>query len=714
MEGLTAVSAASGPVEPPLDSRVTPQSATPGTPPYPVLDVKPPASAGAKPIQIEHEPVSVHPTFGIPKLPRREAPTAAPPVARQGAAPAPAAPPSASPAVPPAAAGGAPRAPQPPVLVKPGSRPLAPGVPEPPADFLAEFAASLNVEPVMDPTLPAWQSGPTAETGTGQPPLLPPALRGTPVPTRPTPAAPRATPPATPPAVARPAAAPAPPRATTPPAPAAAPPRPPASAPRAPSAPASPPPVVAAPPPAAPQPMEAPVLHAPAATDRAQVAAADVAALMRELPLPSASAEMQSPAFGAAAFDADEIPEGMLLAQPATHRPPGARSRLATWPAADELEPQGTPMWRNPWLLGAFVAVLFGVGWLVGHSQAPDNDVHATPLSRLLRTVGLGGARFSVGVDSDPPGAWISVDGKDISRRTPSTIELAPGAHVVTLSMPDLGSVKVPVTGARGERLKVNESLQGSLDVSELDPSLPVKMSLDGDPQGWLPVHVAKLPPGLHEVQFSGPNMQPWGQNVSVGIRQTTQIVTKPMTSPATGVVQVQALLNDDNGTAPLSGASVFVDGEIRGSTPLTIELPRGPHSLRVAYRGESAPVQVLDLPGGNQRFATFQFGLDSDLPPLKLQGNYATIAAKKGSVVSASLDNLDAKDVREAWLHVRTPDGLWRRYDMSVDPGPRGAVLSVVFPVELFDAQGRVTWYLSAATGQGDEFFTEMQHSAH
>jgi hypothetical protein len=260
----------------------------------------------------------------------------------------------------------------------------------------------------------------------------------------------------------------------------------------------------------------------------------------------------------------------------------------------------------------------------------------------------------------------------------------------------------------------VNESLQGSLDVSALDPSLPVKMSLDGDPQGWLPVHVAKLPPGLHEVQFSGPNMQPWGQNVSVGIRQTTQIVTKPMTSPATGVVQVQALINDDNGTAPLSGASVFVDGEIRGSTPLTIELPRGPHSLRVTYHSETAPVQVLDLPGGNQRFATFQFGLDSDLPPLKLQGNFATIAAKKGSEVSASLDNLDAKDVREAWLHVRTPDGLWRRYDMSVDPGPRGAVLTVVFPVELFDAQGRVTWYLSAATGQGDEFFTEMQHSAH
>ena len=362
--------------------------------------------------------------------------------------------------------------------------------------------------------------------------------------------------------------------------------------------------------------------------------------------------------------------------------------------------------------MGAFITVLFSVGWLVGHSQAPDNDIHATPMSRLLRTVGLGGARFSVTVDSDPPGAFINVDGKDVSRRTPATMELIPGEHVVTLSMPDLGNVKVPVNGTRGQKLRVNEALNGALDVTALDPAVPVKMSLDGEPQGFLPVHVSKLPPGLHEVQFSGPNMQPWGQNVSVGIRQTTQLVAKPMTSPATGVVQVQASNNDDNGTAPLSGANVFVDGELKGSTPLTLELPRGPHSLRVVFHGETAPVQVIDLPGGNQRFASFQFGLDSDLPPLKLQGNYATLPAKKGTVVSASLDNLDAKDVREAWLHVRTPDGLWRRYDMAVNPGPRGAVLTVEFPVGMFDSQGRVSWYLSAATGQGDDFYTEIQKS--
>jgi len=155
----------------------------------------------------------------------------------------------------------------------------------------------------------------------------------------------------------------------------------------------------------------------------------------------------------------------------------------------------------------------------------------------------------------------------------------------------------------------------------------------------------------------------------------------------------------------------VFVDAELRGTTPLTLQLPRGPHSLRVLYRGESAPVQVIDLPGGNQRFASFQFGLDTDLPPLKLQGSYGVMP--RATTVTASLDGLDPKDVRETWLHVRTGDGLWRRYEMAVRRGPNGTLISAPFPMDLFDAQGRTTWYLSASTGQGDEFYTEMQRTS-
>jgi hypothetical protein len=97
----------------------------------------------------------------------------------------------------------------------------------------------------------------------------------------------------------------------------------------------------------------------------------------------------------------------------------------------------------------------------------------------------------------------------------------------------------------------------------------------------------------------------------------------------------------------------------------------------------------------------------------MKLIGGYESLPLKKQTLIEASLDNLDWREVREAWLHVRTGDGLWRRYQVTIEEGPRGTLLSAYFPQGVGDSNGRVNWYLSAATTQGDDFYTEMQRSS-
>ena len=701
VEGLTAMSSAGAvPGSIPRSPRVPNEPDAPGAPPYPVLEVKPragtpPPGAPRGPIQIDREPVGADTTFAIPKLPPRGSVPATGPASHGF----PAARPAASQPPPPAPPDRrvAPSATPPPGLSSPARR--EGDVPEPPAEFLERFAASMRVAPGLEPTprenvpppdpraaapVTPPASSPAAPSRGAGPPPFPGDRRAAASPQR------SVVPPAAAPGAGPKPAGPVGRRIPDLPADAATPMPRPRPEPEA-HTPVSQRPVE--------KPVTAPVLRAPSESAPLRVAESEMSALLRELPLGPGDAATPG-----------EVPDGMLVAQPARARP--RPFRRGEWPELDALENAPPAVWRRPWVIALFVAVMLGIGWIVGHSQAPDNDVHATPMTRLLRTVGLGGARFTADIDTDPPGAWIAIDGKDLGRRTPSTLELMPGVHSLTLSMPDLGEVKLDLTGKRGQKVKVSEALHGSLDVVASDPALPVQMSLDGAPQGYLPVHVAKLPPGLHELQFSGPRMQPWAQNVNVGIRKETKVVSKPMLSPATGVVQVLAQMNDENGSAPLSGASVFVDGALSGTTPATIELPRGPHSLRVTFEGVTAPIQVIDLPGGNKRFATFQFGLDSDLPPLKLDGNALKLLAKTPAVVSASLDGLEADDLREAWLHVLTPDGLWSRFPMTIESGPRGAVLNVNFPVSEFNGEQKATWYLSAATKQGDEFFTDLQKS--
>lgn len=387
---------------------------------------------------------------------------------------------------------------------------------------------------------------------------------------------------------------------------------------------------------------------------------------------------------------------------------PSAPPRIQ-WPQFEDraLEPQ---VWyrRRP-VLAAIVVALFGAGWLLGTLATPHGD-EPGPFARALRAVGLGGARFDVNVDSSPPGAWIAVDGKDVAKRTPAKLELKPGKHELTLTLPDLGSAKFPVQGENGARVTLTPTLAGALEVVPADPNVPITVALDGRTQGYAPITVEKLAPGLHEVQFSGPGMAPWAQNIQVGIGKTVQLVARPMSAPGTGVLQVQATINDDEGASPLSGAQVFVDGASRGVTPLSLELPRGPHSVKVVYRGETAAIQVIDLPGGNQRFASFDFGLATPAPQVTIVGNSRVMSATETNMISAAFSGLGARDLREAWLHVRSAEGLWRRYPMTPVTSPGVTMMAAVFPQGVYDASGRTIWYVSATAVQGDEYFSEMQ----
>jgi len=255
----------------------------------------------------------------------------------------------------------------------------------------------------------------------------------------------------------------------------------------------------------------------------------------------------------------------------------------------------------------------------------------------------------------------------------------------------------------------VDGTLWGSLDLAAPEPGIVVSVAVDGRPRGFAPLVVDSLAPGPHPVRFSGPGLPSWGETVDIRVGEQHHMLPRTVTSPATGLLEVRATLGGAPGSGELSGARVWIDAQPRGATPLTLELPRGPHSVRVEYQGEPVPVQVIDLPGGNQRFATFVFGSGAEYPLLTVEAP-AKLSPTETPLISATLRDLAASDVRELWLHVRGSDGTWNRYPMTRLEGQLHAVGAVAFPVSSLDAQGRAPWYVSAVTAQGDEYFTEIQ----
>ena len=379
------------------------------------------------------------------------------------------------------------------------------------------------------------------------------------------------------------------------------------------------------------------------------------------------------------------------------------------WPVLEERKHEPFKMTRRSWITLGIVAGVFGAGWILGVIAQPSQDGPG-PLARMFTAIGLGPAHYTATINSTPSGAWVAVDGKDVARRTPAQVDLSPGPHQLTLTLPELGSATIPVRGENGDKVTLSPSLDGGLEILSSDEGVPISVSLDGRALGYAPLKLDGVVPGLHELQFSGPGMPAWAQTVQVGVRRVEQVTAHPMSAPANGVIQVQATLNDEQGSTPLSGAQVWVDGELRGTTPTALDLPRGPHSLKLTWKGSTAPVQVIDLPGGNERFASFAFGLDSPSPQIVLLGGVHPSNLQQTAMVSAGMKGLQLGDIREAWLHVRTPEGLWRRFPMTAMRGATGPVVVCVFPPNAFDSQGQARWYVSAATVQGDEYFSEMQ----
>jgi hypothetical protein len=387
-----------------------------------------------------------------------------------------------------------------------------------------------------------------------------------------------------------------------------------------------------------------------------------------------------------------------------------APARRALWPVTHPLDTAPRAMWQRPWAWIVLVVALFAGGWLIGALQDSRGVDAAPKRGSLFGALGFVRPHYDVIANSRPPGAWIAVDGKHLTLRTPATLELSPGDHRIELSFSQFGSATFDVRGAKGDRVPLDAALWGSLDVVPADESSVISVSVDGEIRGFAPVRADSLLPGVHEVRFSGPGVASWGQTVDVRVGETKQMLTRPIQSPATGLIQVRAEMTDEDGTQPVRGGTVWVDGESRGAAPLMLELPRGPHSFRVAYKNIDSPVQVIDLPGGNQRFATFELGALTEFPHVRITLP-ERVPRDRPTVLAAALENVPAADVHEMWLHVRAADGPWRRYQMTLLEAPMGGVVGVaVFPIALFDAQGRARFYVSAQHGQGDESFSEIQ----
>jgi tRNA A-37 threonylcarbamoyl transferase component Bud32 len=221
----------------------------------------------------------------------------------------------------------------------------------------------------------------------------------------------------------------------------------------------------------------------------------------------------------------------------------------------------------------------------------------------------------SLTVTTEPSGAELYLDGK-LKGRTPQQLEAAVGWHQLRLVLEGYGE--------KEEHIQLGESKPYQLSY-ELKPQLkkPVLLA-DSDPggaaiyvndqyKGKAPLRL-RLPAGKYLVRMTLSGYQEWSSQVEVG--ETGEF---PVTGGLKALQGEKRTVQGDkayfNVQSTPSSATVFVDGDLKGTTPLKITVSPGKHRVRVTLQGHQSwehqvqvkqireyPINILLKPGTDSK----------------------------------------------------------------------------------------------------------------
>ncbi len=184
-----------------------------------------------------------------------------------------------------------------------------------------------------------------------------------------------------------------------------------------------------------------------------------------------------------------------------------------------------------------------------------------------------------VRVESDPPGATVYVDRKNLGARasTPRTLALPPGEHVIIVEKEGHVPVETRVTAAIGGFDTADVTLEPILGKLHVDGTVGASIRVDDEQSaviGTVPADLA-LPPGPHVLVVSAAGRET--KRIVADVDATDASSTVAELDLLTGRLVVNALERD---------ARIDVDGATAGFTPAVLDLAVGAHTVNVTLQG--------------------------------------------------------------------------------------------------------------------------------
>jgi len=216
-------------------------------------------------------------------------------------------------------------------------------------------------------------------------------------------------------------------------------------------------------------------------------------------------------------------------------------------------------------------------------------------------------------------GVRIHVNNKYVGTAPLPSLDLKPGVYHLRYEFDgvDVGTEDVTVTSG-ATVANSSHMLLGRLDLLVV-PAGGVQVRIDGRTAIPVPEYV-DVKAGKHRLTFTASGYEPQTVSASVvaGDRSNVKAILVPAIPPAPAAVKVPTshtgpseTLGAPNGFLAISSplpVDIFMDGKRVGSTPATLELSPGPHTLEYRYNGLSKTlVHVIESKQTTRASVTFE-----------------------------------------------------------------------------------------------------------
>lgn len=182
----------------------------------------------------------------------------------------------------------------------------------------------------------------------------------------------------------------------------------------------------------------------------------------------------------------------------------------------------------------------------------------------------------SLEINTVPPGVAVYLDSELIGNAPVKIEKILSGAHNLTLTRDGFATIAKGVVVKPGQDTHIEEMLveqTGSVEFVSSPPGADI--ILDEIPLGPAPKTIPDLKIGTHQVRLEHPDYLPVSDKVEIFYRKTVRVEKTLTGKPGKLLV-----------TSTPPDAEVYLDGDRKGKTNLSLEIPPGNHEITVAKDG--------------------------------------------------------------------------------------------------------------------------------